>query len=460
MSAIRFSSVVGRAQWALVASAALLSGAVVAQEVAPAAAALPAADAASTAETWAAHWQVTTQAQWHGRFRSPYAGRQSLPSAETARQTTDVTLFFGRRLWTGGEAYIDQEVDQGHGIGQTLGLAGFSSGDAYKLGKNKPYGRMPRLVLRQVVALGPETKQVDSDANVLAGGVPVDNVTLTLGKFSVPDVFDNNRFAHDPRADFTNWTVIDGGAFDYAADAWGYTVGAAAELNLGEWTGRAGLFALSSTPNATTIDWSGRQHQWIAELERRYSLDGRTGVVRGLIFRTDGEMASYDQAAAQEVTSGASAGLAGLRAYRHKTGVVFNVEQSLTPALGAFGRWSANDGKTETFEFTDVTRSLSLGLALRGSAWRRPEDVLGVAVIRNGLSQAGEEYLAHGGLGLLIGDGQLPAPGPERIFEGYYELRAWSHCELTFDAQRFWNPAYNRQRGPLTVLGLRLHAAI
>ena len=391
MSAIRFLSVVGRAQWALLASAALLSGAVVAQEVAPAAAAVPAADAASAAETWATHWQLTTQAQWHGRFRSPYAGSQSLPSAETARQTTDATLFLGMRPWTGGEAYIDQEVDQGHGIGQTLGLAGFSSGDAYKLGKNKPYGRTPRLFLRQVVALGPETKRVDSDANALAGIVPVDNLTLTLGKFSVPDVFDSNRFAHDPRADFTNWTVIDGGAFDYAADAWGHTVGAAVELNLGEWTGRAGLFALSSTPNATTIDWSGRQRQWIAELERRYSLDGRAGVIRGLMFRTEGEMASYDQATAQEIASGAPADLAGLRAYRHKTGVVVNVEQSLTPALGAFGRWSANDGKTETFEFTDVTRSLSLGLTLRGGAWGRPDDIMGVATVRNGLSAAGQD---------------------------------------------------------------------
>ena len=149
-----------------------------------------------------------------------------------------------------------------------------------------------------------------------------------------------------------------------------------------------------------------------------------------------------------------------MRAFRHKPGVVVNVEQSLTPALGAFGRWSANDGKTETFEFTDVTRSLSSGLALRGSAWRRRDDTLGVAVVRNVLSKAGEAYLAHGGLGLLIGDGQLPAPGPERIFEGYYELKAWTHGAITFDAQRFWRPAYNRQRGPLTVLGLRLHAAI
>ena len=459
MSAIRILFAVGRARWAILASA-LLSGAVVAQDDVSTTAAGQVAEAASASEMWSAHGQVTTQAQWHGRFRSPYAGSQSLPSPETARQTTDVTLFLGMRPWPGGEAYLDQEVDQGHGIGQTLGLAGFSSGDAYKLGKNEPYGRTPRLFLRQVVALGLETKQVDGAANALAGAEPVDNLTLTLGKFSVPDVFDNNRFAHDPRADFTNWTVVDGGAFDYAADAWGYTVGAAVELNLGAWTGRAGLFALSSTPNAITIDWSGRQHQWVAELERRYALDGRAGVVRGLLFRTDGEMARYDQATAQEIATGAPADLAGLRAYRHKTGVVVNVEQSLTPELGAFGRWSANDGKTETFEFTDVTRSLNLGLALRGSVWRRPDDMLGVAVVRNGLSGEGQDYLGHGGLGLLIGDGRLTAPGAERIFEGYYELQAWSHGGITFDAQRFWNPAYNRQRGPLTVLGLRLHAAI
>jgi high affinity Mn2+ porin len=438
----------------------LLSGSAAAQDDASAAAAGAAEDAASAPEAWAAHGQFTTQAQWHGRFRSPYAGPQSLPSAETARQTTDATVFLGMRPWTGGEVYLDQEVDQGHGIGQTLGLAGFSSGDAYKLGKNEPYGRTPRLFLRQVIALGSETKQVDSAANALAGVKSADNVTLTVGKFSVPDVFDDNRFAHDPRADFANWTVIDGGAFDYAADAWGYTVGTAAELNLGAWTGRAGLFALSSTPNATTIDWSGRQHQWIAELERRYVLDGQAGVVRGLLFRTDGEMARYDQATAQEIATGAPADLASLRSYRHKTGVVINVEQALTPALGAFGRWSANDGKTETFEFTDVTRSSNVGLSLRGSAWRRPDDTLGVAAVRNSLSAAGQDFLAHGGLGLLIGDGRLPAAGAERIFEGYYALQAWAHGWITFDAQRFWNPAYNRQRGPLTMLGLRLHAAI
>ena len=180
--------------------------------------------------------QFTNVAQWHSRFRSPYSGANSLQFDQSARETTDITLYAGWRIAPATELWFNPEFDQGFGLSDTLGLAGFSSGEAYKVGASQPYPRLQRAFVRHTIPLGGGSDKVDSGTNQFAIATTADRLVLTAGKFSVVDIFDTNTYAHDPRADFLNWAVIDAGPFDYAADPWGYTFGAAAEWTHGAWT--------------------------------------------------------------------------------------------------------------------------------------------------------------------------------------------------------------------------------
>ncbi len=217
-------------------------------------AALPAYAEDATPETWSLHEQATLVWQFQPGFRSTFQGTNSLLPVANGRETFDVTLFAGVRLWDGGEAYINPEVDQGFGLSNTVGVAGFPSGEAYKVGAEAPYVRLQRLFFRQTFDLGGDAQAVDGAANQLAGAHTADNLVLTAGKFSVTDIFDANSLAHDPKSDFLNWSLIDTGAFDYAADAWGYSDGFTAEWTQDWWALRAGLFDLSRVP--TRRSWS------------------------------------------------------------------------------------------------------------------------------------------------------------------------------------------------------------
>jgi high affinity Mn2+ porin len=231
-------------------------------------------------ETWSVHGQVTNVSQWHPSFSAPYSGPNSLAPAQGSEETTDLTLFLGVRLWQGGELYINPEYDQGFGLSNTLGVAGYPSGEAYKVGAKTPYLRLPRAFLRQVFPLGGGEQNIESAANQLAGPQAVDHVTITAGKFSATDIFDTNTYAHDPRADFLNWAIVDAGAFDYAADAWGFTYGVALEWTQSWWTLRGGLFSLSKIPNTTRLDQTFRQHEWVVEWEMRHQILGRPGKLK------------------------------------------------------------------------------------------------------------------------------------------------------------------------------------
>src|SRR5579884_2462596 len=244
-------------------------------------------------EDWAVHAQSTFVAQYHPGFQSPFRGPNSLDPHGQARETSDLTLYGGIRPWRGAELWVNAEVDQGFGLSNTLGLAGFSSGEAYKVGAANPYPRIPRVFLRQTINLGGEESKVEAGLNQLAGSQTNDRMVLTVGKFSVVDVFDTNKYAHDPRADFFNWSIIDAGSFDYAADAWGYTYGAAAEWYQGDWTLRGGVFDLSIVPNSTDLDTSFSQFQWVGEVERRYQLFGQPGKIAVTGYLSRGRMGSY-----------------------------------------------------------------------------------------------------------------------------------------------------------------------
>jgi len=415
---------------------------------------------ASDAEDWAIHGQFTGTEQGHPSYHSSYEGSNSLDHKVQRNETTDATLFVGVSPWAGAQFWAEPEIDQGFGLSNTLGVAGFTSGEAYKVGKHRPYFRLPRAYLQQTFNLGDEMEDVKSDLNQLAGQRAKDRVVLTVGKFAVTDIFDNNSYAHDPKNDFLNWSIIEQGAFDYAADAWGFTYGAAAEWYQGRWTLRAGLFDLSHIPNSTALETTPlRQYQTVVEIEERHQIKDRDGKIKVLWFDSEGYMGGYDQAVAYGIANpDAGVSTANVRALHSKQGVGLNSEQQITDDLGAFFRASVAQGKYEAFEFTDINRSISGGFSLAGARWDRPDDAIGAAYVVNGISRAGIRYLAAGGLGVLVGDGQLDHPGSERIGEVYYKATLTSYAALTLDYQYVENPAYNRDRGPVSVLAARLHA--
>ena len=412
-----------------------------------------------TPEQWAVHGQATDVWLLQPAFRSSYQGPQSLSSAANGRNTADATLYLGFRPWLGAEIWINPEIDQGFGLGNGFGVAGYVSGEAYKIGQNVPYYRMPRGFFRQTIALGGETEKLDPDLNQLGGTQTANRVVFTIGKFAVVDIFDTNKYAHDPRGDFLNWSVIDAGTFDYAADAWGFTYGAAAEWYQDWWTARVGLFDLSSGPNDKYLDNRFiQQAQFIVELEERHTLWNQPGKLKVLYWLTRGDLGSYSDAWALAAATGETPSTAAVRRYRSKYGIMLNLEQQLATDLGMFARAGWTQGSVEEFDFTDIDQTISVGLSLSGSRWDRPGDTVGLAVVANQISHQAKAYLAAGGIGGIIGDGQLPQAGPEQILETYYSLAVFGFAHVSADYQLINNPAYNRDRGLVSVFGLRLHA--
>ncbi len=367
-------------------------------------------------------------------------------------------MYLGARLWSGAEAWINGEVDQGFGLDDTLGVAGFPSGEAYKVGKHQPYLRLPRVFIRQTLNLDGGTESAESGANQLAGAHSTHRVVVTVGKFSVGDIFDTNQYAHDPRNDFLNWASIDAGTFDYAADAWGYTVGTAVEWYHGAWTLRGGLFDLSDVPNSAHLDPGFHQFQSMLELEQRHRLAGLPGRLVLTLFNSRARMGLLEDAVSLAQNTATPVDIAAVRKYRSRAGASLNLEQQLTSDLGLFARLGKAAGNVEPYEFTDIDRTVSAGLSMQGTRWHRPADHVGLAVIDNGISGKRERYLNAGGLGVLVGDGRLPHPGPEQIIETYYSLAVVQAAQLSFDYQWINHPAYNRDRGPASVFALRLHA--
>jgi high affinity Mn2+ porin len=406
--------------------------------------------------SFAVHGQTTFIEQYAPPFRSPYVGQNSLIPNQ-GRETWDATLGIGVKLWHGAEFWSDAEIDQGFGLSSTKGIAGFPSGTAFKAGTSVPYARLPKYFIRQTIDLGGEMQKTDAAFNQFAGSHTADRLVITFGKFSVTDVFDTNKYATNPRRDFMNWALINTGSFDYASDAWGYTYGVAAEWYRGDWTVRGGLFDLSSTPGKAELDPTFSQFQWLGEVERRYELWGHPGKVAVTGFLSRGRMGSFQDAIALAQITGGPADITAVRKYQSRTGVSANLEQEITKELGVFMRAGWADGAVEPFEVTDIDRTVAAGLSLKGKQWGRPGDTFGLAGIVNGISGVHQQFLNDGGLGILVGDGMLPHPGPEQIIETYYAFPLLAST-VTFDYQFIVNPAYNRDRGPVSVIGARMHA--
>ena len=421
-------------------------------------AAEPETPAPGSSESWALYGQATFIEQYHPAFRSAYRGANSLDPGSRGDETVNVTGYAGARLWDGGEAWANLEMDQGFGLSDTLGLAAFPNGEGSKVGKAIPYLRLHRLFFRQSFDLGGESNSVDRKANQMGGDSTADNVVITVGKFSPTDVFDVNDYAHDAAHDFLNWAVIDAGPWDYAADAWGYSYGTAVEWTFAQSTLRGGLFDLSRIPNGTELTRGFGQYQLDAEAEERFTLLGRDGKIKVLGFVSRGRLGDYSDAVALALATHQPADISAVRRGSWKSGISVNTQQALSDDMGIFARATLDDGSKEGDEFTDMENSIAVGTSIKGASWNRADDTWGIVLETGGISRAAQDFFAAGGLGILIGDGKLGHYNRENVVETYYSAKLWEGINATLDYQFFANPAYNADRGPVSVFGIRLHA--
>jgi high affinity Mn2+ porin len=410
-------------------------------------------------DIWNIHAQTTLLGQGYPAFRAPFDGPLSLPSGGQFQNTWTTTAFLGVRLWEGGEFYFDPELVQGFGLNGTLGVAGFMNGEAQKAGTPFPKIRPERYYIKQTWGLGGEQEEVPDGPNQLTGKRDIDRVTLIVGRFAMGDFFDNNAYAHDPRSDFMNWSIWEAGAWDFPADLPGYTRGAILEFNQKDWAVRGAVVETPTQQNSDILTFQGAGT--VVEFEERHNIDNQPGKLRLGAFLNTGGSGNYRQALAieaQDPTQDINAVMAGIRHVNPKYGFYANLEQQVAPDVGVFARVSWNDGQNETLSFTDIDQSLSGGVSIKGSYWGRPDDTIGIGGVINGLSSAHRDFLAAGGLGLLIGDGQLVNYRPEQILEAYYSWKINTWSTLTFDYQFVANPSYNADRGPASIFAVRAHA--
>lgn len=409
------------------------------------------------------HGQTTFVWQSYPAIRSPYEGPNSLPARGQGRETLDTTLFAGIRLWQGAEVWINPEIDQGHGLADTHGVAGFTSGEAYKVGFSYPYARMQRAFLRQTINLGGEIEKVDADINQFANAFTSNRLVLTVGKLAIADIFDTNRYANNPKSDFLNWSLINAGTFDYAGDGWGFSYGGAAEWYQDRWTFRAGVFDLSAmpaggnSPEGAFLDSTFNNFELVGEIEERHQLWGQPGKLKITGYLERGRMGAYQNAIDLAQLTGQPADINAVRTYTSRPGVSINLEQQVSETLSVFARAGWADGTREPWDFTDIDRTVSAGASLNGKGWGRPDDTIGIAGVINNISGVHQAFFNAGGLGILIGDGQLPNPGLEEILEAYYSYAVTQATKVSFDYQFINNPAYNTQRGPVNAFSVRLH---
>jgi high affinity Mn2+ porin len=417
-------------------------------------------------QKWNWHIQNTDIVQGYPGFDAKYSGPNSLNNHGEVRETVSLDLYAGIRLWRGAEVHVDVLMWQGFGLSNTVGVEGFPNGEAFKVGTKIPNVTIARLFIRQTIRLGGEQEDVPDGQLTLAGKHTVSRLTLTSGRFSAKDIFDNNAYANDPRTQFMNWALMANAAWDYPADSVGFDTGLAVELNQPKWALRYGFFQMPRFPNSFTAEdkfltWRPggadgpflRAWGMVAEFERRYRVNAHPGAIRFLAFLNQAHMGSY-QAAVDNPARPAD--ITATQAFRFKYGFGLNWEQEVVTNVGVFSRLGWNDGHNEGWTFTDVNYTASLGASVKGKSWHRPDDTFGLAGVLNGISSVNQKFLEAGGTGILDGDGNL-SYGLEKIVETYYDLKIWKTIHGAVDYQFVTDPAFNRDRGPVSIFGARLH---
>lgn len=402
------------------------------------------------------HFQLTTVTQHKFAMHAPYTGANSLTGNKEDASTLTATIFWGQKLWKNAAVYINPEVAGGSGVSGAHGIAGFTNGEAFRVGNPSPTIYLARAFFQQTISLSNEVGNVGEGANDVYKEKSTRYIDIVLGKFSVADYFDKNTYSHDPRSQFLNWSLMSNGGWDYPANVRGYTWGGVIEYGSPAFSVRIGSVMVPTEANGNVMDKNiNKANSSMIELEKPFQINRRPGTIRLLSFYTQTHMGSYVQAIQQNPTA---PDITATRKYgRTKYGFGINVEQELAKGVGLFARASWNDGRNETWAFTEIDRSASLGLLFDGSLWKRADDTFGIGSVINGLSSYHRDYLAAGGYGFIIGDGQLNY-GREWATEIFYRANLFSDAfYVTPHYQFVSNPAYNKDRGPASILGLRVH---
>lgn len=421
------------------------------------------------AQNWNVHAQITEAVQGDPGFPAQYSGLNSLNSNGEVQETLTTDLYFGARIWRGGEIHADGLLWQGYGLSHTEGIEAFPNGDAFKLGTTNPHFMFAHLFIRQTIGLGGKQESVTDGPLTLAGKQDISRLTFTLGRFTPMDIFDHNAYAQDPHTQFLNWAMNTNLAWDFPSDSVGYTTGIAAELNRPNWTLRSGFFQVPFTKNGFTADdqvltWPHegsngsflRSWGTVAEFERRYDTNSHPGALRFLGWLNEAHMISYREATLILEANGPGAELSAARAYRRKYGFGMNWEQKVAQNVGVFSRLGWNNGQTEGWMYTDANWTASIGTSFEGAGWRRAGDSIGLAFVTSGASNSAQKYLEAGGTDIVDGDGRLTY-GSEKVMEAYYNLQVWRALHATVDYEFLDDPSFNRDRGPVSVFGVRLN---
>jgi high affinity Mn2+ porin len=391
------------------------------------------------------HGQTTWINQRKPSFNAAYTGPNSLiPTAERSYSYT-ASAALAWRLGNGLSFELHPEAAQGVPLSKLTGFGGFPNNElARTSGAN--------LTVYRARAFARKLFKFEDDKQLV----------LTVGNLSVIDLFDQNEFAHDPRRQFLNWSLVTYGAFDYAADARGYTWGAAAEFSTSDYVVRFGRFIQPKESNGLKLNpriTESFGDQLELELPHKNRLG--KGKTRWLAFHNQAVMGRFDDAINFGLQTNNTPAIANVREAHSKVGVGLALEQDIGKLGGVFARASMHDGKTESYSFTEIDRSISAGILGNGNQWKRPKDTWGGAFVVNGLSKSHQQYLRSGGLGFFLGDGNLSYK-TEKIIEIFYSLALPTETLgvrsfVTLNYQRIDNPGYNSSRGPASIFGARLH---
>ena len=437
-------------------------------------------------ETWNAYGQFTYITSFHPQFSAAYTnlgnppgvGNSLVPNSEQS-WTGTFTLFLGARLWPGAQAFYVPEIIAEHAFSNLHGLGGaIQNFELQKQGSSEPLFYRSRAYIQQTIDFGGARVVQDSNPMQLGTAVDARRVVLRAGNFSVIDFFDKNTFSGDLRQQFFNMAFLTYAAYDFVADARGYSVGGMAEVYYDDWAFRIGRFAPPQVPNGLALTLElGKFYGDQIEIEHDHRIFGRAGAVRVLAFHNREKMGRFRDAIAAfqadpTMNNAANCGssrvnygsqnanapdLCFVRWPNDKVGIGVNIEQRITDDIGVFFRGMYADGQTEVYAFTSTDRSISLGASAHGSAWRRPSDVAGIGAGLGWISQAHADYLRMGGIDGFIGDGTI-RQAMESVVDAFYSVNVANAVWLSVDYQHITNPAFNADRGPVDVFGARVHA--
>jgi hypothetical protein len=398
--------------------------------------------------------------QYHPSFSAKYSGPNSFTDRANDATSNVSTLFLGYQLFKSTEIFLDIEEASGGGLSDGLGFAGFVNLDVVR---NPTLSKAPyvaRVMIRQIVPLGRETVETERGPFSLSTRLPVRRLELRAGKYGTADFFDQNSVGSDSHLQFLNWTVDNNGAYDYAADTRGYTYGVIAAYYDRNWSFQFSEALMPKVANGIDLDWNlrrARAENYELDLHPKLG-DDRNTTIRLLAFENHANMGVYKTAINNFLTG--QTPTPDITAHPLQTSVKYgfgvNLEQQFAHHLRGFARWGWNEGQHESYAYTEVDATVQFGADLAGNSWRRKLDKAGVAFVSNGISADHQHYLALGGRGFLLGDGSLTY-GRENIFEAYYTAHVWRGIFIGPDLQHINNPGYNRDRGPVLVLGFRFH---